>query len=225
MAEQYDAKSSPKPLQPVFKWLKIFFLIYIASEVILAIGNSLSLSLGSVMFGPGQPFTIGDMFSMVGGMGLGIAFILSIIWFCRFSFRATRNLHIWEMPDMSTSPGWAVGWYFVPFANLVKPYGVMDEMWTATHALTKELDDISPTLGLWWICWLATNISSNISMRMGFRAGYFNDFATDVPLYKTTLMIDIFSSITGVVAALVILRVLTKITQKQDSYLNTSYFE
>ena len=225
MADKHETKSNPKPLGRLFKWLKIFFLIYVASEIMMLAGNTLSLSLGSTMFGPNEPFSIGDVITSFGALALLIGFVCSIIWFCIFSYRATRNLHIWNMPDMHTSPGWAVGWYFVPIANLWKPHGTMDQMWTATQALTKEFDDIAPTLGLWWICWVATNILGNISWRMGIRAGMFEPYASDVSMYKTTLMIDIISSITGIIAALVILRVLAKIALKQDAFLRSGYFD
>jgi len=33
---------------------------------------------------------------------------------------------------MAHSPGWSVGWFFVPFANLVKPYFVLKEIYVAT---------------------------------------------------------------------------------------------
>ena len=62
-----------------------------------------------------------------------------------------KNIHKFEVARDYTSPGWAVGWYFIPFANLIKPYGVMDEIWDGSHQ-GDEAPDYSPsTLGLWWM--------------------------------------------------------------------------
>ena len=42
--------------------------------------------------------------------------------------RAYRNLPALGARDMAYSPGWAVGWWFIPFLNLVRPYQVVREI-------------------------------------------------------------------------------------------------
>jgi hypothetical protein len=55
---------------------------------------------------------------------------------------------------MANTPGWCVGWYFVPFANLVRPVQVMSEIWRASDPESGEGAWISsrstPLLALWW---------------------------------------------------------------------------
>ena len=69
---------------------------------------------------------------------------------------------------MTISPGWAVGWYFVPFANLVKPYQGMKEAWMASHFRDNWHGEPTPALLVWWWgLWLVTNILANISFRIG----------------------------------------------------------
>jgi hypothetical protein len=48
------------------------------------------------------------------------AFVLVGVWI----YRANANAHALG-GDLSVSPGWAVGWFFVPIACLFKPYLAM----------------------------------------------------------------------------------------------------
>ncbi len=57
------------------------------------------------------------------GLGLGIAAgVLFLIWV----YRANRNAHCLGAEGMEYSPGWSVGWFFVPVACLVMPYNVLE---------------------------------------------------------------------------------------------------
>lgn len=225
MPHSPDKLVTPKPLGKLYKWLRIFFIGYILSEILLAIGAGLMLSLGSTMFGPGEPLSIGDIAEGIGGLSLLITFLVSIILFSIFSYRTVKNIRIWDQNSISTKPGWAIGWYFIPFANLWKPYGVMSDMWYGSHTANEAQWETPATMPIWWICWIVTNIASNVSTRMSIKAGLFEDYASNVPLYKTTLGIDVFASITGIVAAWAILGVLKTITQKQDDRIEAENFD
>jgi heme/copper-type cytochrome/quinol oxidase subunit 2 len=50
---------------------------------------------------------------------LGIA---TIVFFLIWEYRAYKNLSALNAQNLEHSPGWAVGWWFIPFANLVKPF-------------------------------------------------------------------------------------------------------
>jgi hypothetical protein len=66
--------------------------------------------------------------------------IAFLIWF----YRAYKNLHIAGLFTFYT-PGWAIGSFFVPFINLIRPYRIMQEILLGTQELTK--DKISSS---WW---------------------------------------------------------------------------
>jgi hypothetical protein len=91
-------------------------------------------------------------------------FLASIIAVCLWTHRACANAHAlagdWVAP--SVTPGWAVGWYFVPFANLVRPYQAMNEIDSAS--LSQPSSD--PKLGLWWGTWIVGNILANFGFRL-----------------------------------------------------------
>ena len=67
------------------------------------------------------------------------------------------------MTGLRFTPGWAVGWWFVPFANLVKPFQTMRELWKASggeedwgHSRTWSL------IGWWWAAWLTAGVLGRI---------------------------------------------------------------
>ena len=57
------------------------------------------------------------------------------------------------------TPGWSVGWFFVPFAWFWKPFQAMKELWIHSNPEGAVLSTVapSPLLVAWWTCWLAAN--------------------------------------------------------------------
>ncbi len=61
---------------------------------------------------------------------------------------------------------WAsVGWWFVPFANLLMPYRVMQELWNKTDGLTSGSDD--RRLLRWWVPWDAQVVLLYVMLFLG----------------------------------------------------------
>ncbi|QYO65100.1 DUF4328 domain-containing protein [Leptolyngbya sp. 7M] len=48
--------------------------------------------------------------------------IATIVLFLVWLYRAHKNLFSLKPTHLDFSPGWAVGWWFIPFLNLVRPY-------------------------------------------------------------------------------------------------------
>lgn len=61
-----------------------------------------------------------------------LALIACFILVGRWIYLTNANAHLLS-DDMTISPAWSVGWFFVPFANLVKPYQGVKETWRASH--------------------------------------------------------------------------------------------
>ena len=224
MTQETVFTEQPKPIEKLYKWLRIFFILYIFSEIILAVGNTFMLSTGSEMFGPDSPFTIGDGLSLLGGVLLMFSYLTCVVLFSIFSYRTVKNLKLLGTKGLDITPGWAVGWYFIPFANWWKPYGVMQEMWIGSVHANDQYFDTPNIMPIWWGCWLITSFADRVSWRLSLKAGLFADYATDVPLYKTTLMIDIFSAATGIIAAWLLLKLVRSIREAQNMRINAEAF-
>lgn len=92
-----------------------------------------------------------------------IAGIFAIVSICMWFFSANKNLHKAGLSMVEFTPGWAVGWFFIPIAFLYYPFAVMTEIYKGTNALSKpksdnwksEASDI--TILFWWLLyWIPT---------------------------------------------------------------------
>jgi len=106
------------------------------------------------------------------GSSLGYAVVIfsTMVVFGMWIHRATKNIVQADVPGFNHSPGWAVGWYFVPIANLFKPFQIMRQIWNVSHGHWVELDRGNNLLTLWWTLWIITNIATNVSFRLYMRA-------------------------------------------------------
>jgi F0F1-type ATP synthase assembly protein I len=99
--------------------------------------------------------------AIVGGLATLVTGILFIVWL----HRIVRRLVVVRPGVVRHSPGWAIGAWFVPFLNLVRPKQIVDDCWRATVP-TDDWDKEPPMwFHVWWALWLATNFMSYVSFR------------------------------------------------------------
>ncbi|WP_215398128.1 DUF4328 domain-containing protein [Rheinheimera oceanensis] len=95
-----------------------------------------------------------------------VVFIVSgfliLKWIHRVSYNAKQLTNI----TMEFSPGWSVGWFFIPVFSLWKPYQAMSEIWQVSESPQNvSLTSSSLILPLWWFCWLVNNFFSQYLFR------------------------------------------------------------
>jgi len=127
----------------------------------------------------GAATLVGDSLNV--GLGLtGITaifkiplFILTVIFFLIWEYRAFSNLSALKAQHLEFTPGWAVGWWFIPFANLVKPFQAMRELRNESDpdfdpnlGFLSTSSSASTMMGFWWAFWIIRNISDNIAARI-----------------------------------------------------------
>lgn len=78
--------------------------------------------------------------------------------------RAHANLFTAGLDGLEFTPGWSIGWFFVPIMSLFKPFQAMREL--ANRSLG-EADsygtETPPDLAIWWGCFLAGNVLANFT--------------------------------------------------------------
>lgn len=87
--------------------------------------------------------------------------------------KAYANLHQSGTSDLRFTPGWAIGWFFIPLANLFKPYQAVSDLWKASRwgpssswvASWRDLPG-SPVVPLWWGLWLVAILMGYVAMVM-----------------------------------------------------------
>jgi Domain of unknown function (DUF4328) len=92
--------------------------------------------------------------------------VVCFVTYSLFIYGAARNIERSNAQGLEVSAKWAVGWSFVPFANLFKPYVVMGQIWKASHDPVRTAVEKPGYMILWWLSYILGNIVSNITRRM-----------------------------------------------------------
>jgi hypothetical protein len=137
---------------------------------------------------------------------LGLLIAAAVV-FLMWVHRANTNLGLLSGSAMAFTPGWSVVWFFIPLANLFKPYQVVKEIWLVSHR-GREVLLLGETVagggaglvGWWWCCFLvsavAGRVASSLSTGVDDVAGYLTSAlayavsdAVDVVGYGVTLLL------------------------------------
>ncbi len=164
-----------------------------------------------------------DRQSAIGSITL-IIYIGLIIAFCMWVHRASKNLAALNVVGQRFSPGWSVGWWFVPIMNLFRPYQVIREICRGSHLQATRQDslawrDVPPSaiLGWWWGIWIVSNFID---------AGVLRAWRSDDISPEDLLTADYFSLVGDgltIVAAMMAFLLVRGITSNQDAkHLNLS---
>ncbi|MGV6806985.1 MAG: DUF4328 domain-containing protein [bacterium] len=103
---------------------------------------------------------------MVGLIYLAV-FIISGFLILRWIYRANYNARQLGAKDMKFTPGWSIGYYFIPILTLWKPFQAMKEIWKASHNPNNWSNEkASSILGLWWFLWIVSNMLGQAVFRM-----------------------------------------------------------
>ncbi len=127
------------------------------------------------------------LLQLCSALGMLGALVAAGVCYLMLIHRAAKNLRAFGRQGLEYTPGWVVGWFFVPFANLVRVPRVMMELWRgsdpATDGYSWRASASTPLIGVWWALWVIGNAISNVSARIdvpsssasvGLVAGGFN---------------------------------------------------
>ena len=93
-------------------------------------------------------------------------YLFTAIIFGRWIVRANKNVRALGADGLRITPGWAVGYFFVPIVNLWRPYQAMKDLWRASHDpaswATTAAGSILPA---WWTLWLLSCFLGQMSFR------------------------------------------------------------
>lgn len=136
--------------------------------------------------------------------------IAVIVFLAMWIYRMTYNARaLLGASRLEYSPGWAVGWYFVPFANLWKPYQAFRDVWISSfEGISPRRNAGSGPLPLWWTLWVAYNLISNGATRIGLKADTFDD-------EYLSLTLNIVSETINIPLCLIFLYIVNKLYRRQ----------
>jgi hypothetical protein len=194
--------------------LLIYALISLAGafaelQIALAPNKPIVVTRPTDVVTPGEVLTL-----LIRIVLMGVA-LLSALFFLIWIYRAHKNLRALGATDLSYSPAWAVGGFFVPILNIVRPYQVMSEIWKASAYRARRsrgpswIYESTPIfVTAWWGLWLFSGFLDFITATMIFGAGRGN--AASVSRYR------ILSYVANIACAALATAVVLKISAKQE---------
>jgi hypothetical protein len=197
------------------------FVAYIAVALFSAVADVLAFFTNPVVIaaeeGVNERLTLFELLQGLAGLATLAVFVALAVAFLMWLHRASKNLRALGNPSqrIEYTPGWAVGWFFIPFANLVMPYKAVREVWEKSDPAVRTEDDYmfarpssTPLLPGWWVTFIASNVAGNISGRL------MADARTDAAL-RFTAGVDLIASLLAVVAAVLAILVVRGIDRRQ----------
>lgn len=160
-----NAKSWGTTTQPNASRAKTAFWLAVALGILTLLGMGLeaweltqlnALERGTLTPADAEPLV---MAAGVWGLAYLVALICFLVFFMMWLYRAVKNVRI-TTGDSRSGPGMSVGWWFIPFANLVMPYLVLKDLaervrWGNASAV-----------GLFWLLWIGSGIATRITDRL-----------------------------------------------------------
>ena len=158
-----NAASAPpfRPARARTLLVALFLIANVVLSLIAIASDYLQIQIISDLMS-GQEITLADAEAndsrqqMIGIAQLAL-FVVTAFFFLLWIHRAHKNLKALGAHGLKYSPGWAVGGFFVPIFNLVRPYQVVKEIWKASDPNIDDDYDISwqyapasSAIGWWW---------------------------------------------------------------------------
>jgi uncharacterized protein DUF4328 len=136
--------------------------------------------------------------------------VTGIVWLV-WQHRSHANLHAARLSQLRTTPGWAVGWWLIPLANLVKPFQTVRELWKASGGEPEWWRIPTwPVIGWWWASWVATAVLGRVT------ATLFRDART-VDALGAASRWSLVTTAGSIVAAILAIGIVRSVVRRQEA--------
>lgn len=229
-----------KDLNHLSNWVKILTCCYIASLLANIVQNFLLLQLLNRLFAAFQAQDYGNIQAIqhnidgifstqnITRIFFIVLFICSTIAVSIWIYRANANALALGL-GIKKTPGWAIGSFFIPLADMFAPYQAMKKMaCNSLNAVQKTLPAL--LLPFWWGTWLLYRIIGGISAKMQLDAEQIlkqtNPDDLQSILSSLQLLMNIqqtgwIADASGIICALLLLNLVPRVTQAQTQIAQT----
>lgn len=216
-----------QPLDPtkLARALVLWLYLYLAAQVGMALAIAYQIPQYarldpsmSVSFSESLPgMEISDSISGLAALVMVVTFVVAGFLTLKWIYRVNKNAHVLAT-GLKSSPGWSVGWYFVPVAFLWKPFKGVEEAWkVSVDPAAWQAVETPSMLRWWWGLWLVDNMVSNVSARLTFRGG-------TVQMMQISQYLDLLSVALNVPLTLVLVAIVRQLTANQTVALRQQTF-
>ena len=178
-SQQFQAAEVYRPASGLVLALTVLFVLGIGVDLL---SGAMSL-VEATMFSEhvGQEELVAEdsralgFYIAYGCIGLSTlpVYLVTVVLFCMWVYRANKNARALGAQGMTFTPGWSVGWFFIPIMNLFKPYQAVREIHQASDpyadARTWRKAPVAAIVGWWWAFWIISNILGQIEFRLALR--------------------------------------------------------
>lgn len=209
---------SPKPLTTAVLTLAVFIAVLYLAIIGLDIYFSVLVS-GAIAHHatsmPGMVSHVHDLTVMQAMLQLLVLvlFVADTILFCMWIYRTASNNLALGAQKQEFTPGWAVGYMFIPVINLVMTYRSVLEVWSTSHDPSGQTAAPRPFPVLWW--WITYLFSGLILYIASQVAG---DPPRKFPDILHGNVVDIVGLAIRLVAAVLFMLIVWKVSRLQSMH-------
>ena len=187
----------------------VMLWICMASEALMLIMDCAQLYIYSLDLSEDETLAF-DLFYGLVGLGYLVAYLTTAVAFLMWMHSMSKNAHGFAPQQMRYSPGWTVGYFFIPILNLFRPFQAMKDIWNASaeraDAGSTQNDQI---LGIWWTLWLIGNVLGQVTFRTSLNADTTEEL-------EIATFVSIASDIVGIFLCIVAIRMVRRLTAMQQ---------
>lgn len=145
------------------------------------------------------------------GLAYMLVFLVTAIPFLKWQYRANVNCRGFGA-ELTYSPGWTVGYYFIPIICWIRPYQVMSQIWRASDNPSDfEAAETPKFLNTWWTLWVISSILGNVSMRLP---------VDTIDELKVSSVVTLIQASIGIALVLFAIKVIKGIAALQEDLVN-----
>jgi hypothetical protein len=206
LPDSYTFRKDPTSLT---KSLRTMLWIYLGIVIVSLLSDFMQMNLlNSASFSPSEAEANDLRQRIIAGLYFA-TFVITGFVFLKWIHRANTNSCGFGARDMKFTPGWSVGYYFIPILNLYRPYQAMKEIWKVSkNPADWQKEPGSPLLGWWWALWIISGLLGQISLRMSIAA-------STVSSLKESTVMSIVSAISNIPLCIVSVSLVSAIFLQQ----------
>ncbi|MEV7088883.1 DUF4328 domain-containing protein [Streptomyces sp. NPDC093085] len=211
----------PPVVPPVglFKALvALFAAVVLADLYALVSGARIQSLMASVIAEDFDAYTDADLDAAdasyaLAGVAQTVAMLATAVVFLVWFHRVRRNAQVLDPAAQRMAPGWAIGAWFVPFANLVLPRRIAGDIWKASGRRGPDgAPQVSYVLvNLWWTVYLVSLVVAQLGTRLYLQAEEAEEVRSGASVIFAGDLLDIVAA----VFAVLFVRKLTRMQEER----------
>jgi Domain of unknown function (DUF4328) len=202
----YHFQVDPTGLTRLLQWLLWIGVAVTCVALVDDVVEFVEVQIGHVT--PDQLTSSDPIQGVIGLLQTGLG-VVTAITFLKWVYRAYKNVQGFGAEGLRFSPGWAIGYYFIPILSLIRPVQVMSEIWRASYDPRNwPRSRGSWLIATWWSLFLLYSGVTQVSLQLGMQAST-NDQWTLAAVFA--ILGDFFS----LPLSIIVLRLVTEIYKRQ----------